>query len=260
MFLVSLKTFGKSNMKLLSESEKSELKNRILGAVGNVIRCKREQKNISGEMLGKCLDVTPGMISQYESGKADISVFKMALVSTYCGFSMSEYFKAQVSKELLDTFSKLVRIEGDRYKRCRKCRERKGDTGKILRGKVYQVDGKEVIEYIPGIDPTELEDTYTKSQLYLYGKIELEDVEPFSEEEFWEYLNREENGKKCTLLESVADILGYMGEVSQKERLKSSLAEYVIMELVINKTIADDMAAKRAYMYYKGLIEKEINS
>jgi len=92
------------------------------------------------------------------------------------------------------------------------------------------------------------------------NKIELEDVEPFSEEEFWEYLNREENGKKCTLLESVADILGYMGEVSQKERLKSSLAEYVITELVINKTIADDMAAKRAYMYYKGLIEKEINS
>ena len=60
-----------------------DLKNHILGIVGNVIRTKREQKNISGETLGKCLGVSSGMVSQYESGKADISLFKMALTSVF---------------------------------------------------------------------------------------------------------------------------------------------------------------------------------
>lgn len=156
----------------------------------------------------------------------------MALISTYCGFSMAEYFDTAASRELLNTFSKLVRIEGDRYKRHIRYRERDTGTGKILTGKVYQIGEEEVIEYIP-----------------------VSEGEPFSEDEFLSYLNQEENERMCNLLESATDILCYIGDMKQKETFKSELADFVLLETIVNKAASDDERAKRAYMYYKKLLE-----
>ena len=207
------------------------------------------------------MDVTPGMISQYENGKADISLSKMALISTYCGFSMTEYFDTSSSHELLDTFSKLVRIEGDRYKRHMQYREREVGMGKVLTGKVYQIGEEEVIEYIPVSqeEPFKEGASYSTRQKYLYGKMEFAYIKPFSEEEFLTYLNQEENESVCNLLESASDILYYIGDMKQKETLKSELADFVLLETIVNKASSDNEAAKRAYMYYKNLLERAIS-
>lgn len=57
---------------------------------------------------------------------------------------------------------------------------------------------------------------------------------------------------------ATGDILNYIGASTKREQFKSELAEFIIMELIISKISSGDIDAKRAYMYYRDMIEKEI--
>lgn len=206
-------------MRLLTTEEAFELKQRVLTAVGRVIRYYREKKNISGKQLGTCLGVSDGMISQYESGKADISLSKMALASAYCNFPLSAYFEVHESKKLLDMFSKLVKIEGDKYKRHKKHLERASGAGRVLKARVYQVGDEEVIEEIP--PRPEAPGIPTKQDI-LYGEVTL-NAAPYTERDFVCYLNDEENKEVCQLMMSVGGVLECLDGAGKKKRLRVTL-------------------------------------
>ena len=178
----------------------------------------------------------------------------MALASAFCNFPLSAYFEVHESKKLIDTFSKLVKIEGDKYKRHKKHLERVSGTGKVLKARVYQVGDEEVIEEIS--PKPEVPDTPTKQDI-LYGEVKLNAV-PYTELDFVCYLNDEENKEVCQLMMSVGGVLEYLDGAGKKEKIKSELAELVLDELIINKIMNGNTCADRAYMYYRALLKKEI--
>lgn len=57
----------------------------------------------------------------------------LPLISTYCDFSLTEYFDVSMAKELSDTFSSLVEITVKKYQRKNElsCEPRKRLTGRI---------------------------------------------------------------------------------------------------------------------------------
>lgn len=242
-------------MKIFTAEECDELKVRVAATVGSIIKYYREKKNISGEQLGNCLGVSGGMVSQYESGKADINLSKMALTSVYCGFPLSAYFEVSESRDLLNTFSRLVKIEGDKYKRHKHYKEQSGVPEKVLKARVYQVGDKEVIEKVPE-KMVGTEGGFVRRDI-LYGEVVLEE-KPFTEREFVYYLKDEENKDVCRVMAAIGEVLDYLGDAERKETVKSELTEFVLTELIVDKVMERNKSARRAYMYYRELLKNEI--
>lgn len=241
-------------MRLLTLEECESLKSHVAATVGKVIKYYREKRNISGEQLGDCLDVSASVISRYESGKADIGLSKMALASAYCKFPLSTYFEVHESKSLMDTFSRLVEVEGNKYKRHRKYLDRIPKERKVLKARVYQVGDEEVVEEIPvkidvPVEPPTRQD-------YFYGDVVL-NVAPCTEQDFVCYLNDDENKEVCQLMISVGKVLECMDGAAKKEKIKGELAELVLGELIVDKVLTDNTFADRAYMYYRELLKKK---
>ena len=255
MFLVTLKTFGESMKKLFKTEELEELKGCVASMVGKVIRHYREKKNLSEEQLGECLGVSSGMISQYENGRADINLSKMAMASVYCNFPLSAYFEPDESRSLLNIFSRLVKIEGNKYKRHREYVERMNKSDKVLKKKIYQVGDEEVVEDVP-VKIVAVPLGLSLRRIY-YGEIVLKE-QPFTEEEFMRFLAEYENGNTSNMMRYVNGVLDHLGDREGMESLKCEMSEYVFNELFANNVMKGNKSAGRAYMYYRHLLKKEV--
>ena len=190
--------FYKKHMRKLTSQDEIRMKERFLTYLGNFIKTKRNKKNISQVTLADCLHITDSALSKYEAGTRDMPVSYLPLISTYCNFSIAEYFDMGIAKELSDTFSSLVEITAKKYKR--KDEYYAIESKKKLKGRIYESDGIETIEYV---DADRKKSIKTRKQQLMDGEVEIKNTAPFSEDEFIEYLKSSElSDEKLSLLDA----------------------------------------------------------
>ena len=241
-------------MKMLNAEDENRLRENFLKQLGMTIRAKREKKNISQGVLAECLHVTDATISRYERGERDMNVSTLPLISTYCGFPMSEYFTVEMSKELLENFAGLVEITRKKYQREHRRRTCKGRVHKKLKGHVYEIDGQEEVVYVP--EKILVPERMSERELLLRGDVVFEQVESFSGDEFANYLQTTELREVLPVLDAAGKIIRYIGDASKKETFKTTLSDFVIDNLIIEPVLRDKSeTAKRAYMYYKEMLD-----
>jgi len=237
-------------MKKLNSQQTLELKTLFLKKLGEKIKLKRNNKNISLDSLADCMDISTATLSLYENGKTDMKVSNLPLISTYCGFSISEYFDEELAKNLTETFSDLVKITKKKYQRenTRKARKEQEGVDKQLKGYIYDVDGREKYEYIPVRDNSQ-----SLRQKYMHGIMHVNE-QPFTKVEFTEFL--QENGKILPALDGARKLLDYVGDAPKKETFKSSIADFILTETIIEPVINEQTKTTlRAYAYYKRMLE-----
>lgn len=188
-----------------------------------------------------------------------MQVSMLPMFSTYCKFPLHELFPRDESKQILDTFAKAVSVTVDRKKRqedLRKKKEanqiarKKSGQDKVLKGQVFEVNGRNVYEPVPiKVTSRSLRDRYKDAEMHTeHG--------PYMESEFCEYVK----AKDETLIESVlsaGQLLKQLGDGRQKETLKGMVADYIVDELVINSVAREhpDEVSRRAYAYYRMLYQ-----
>ncbi len=242
-------------MKEVSLDEKGQIRNEFLEQLGAFIRQKRTIKNISLKELAEFLNVSESTMSRYETGKSDMVVSNLPLMSLFCDFLMSEYFTDRKIQQLLSEFQSIVVIKRKQYQREEK-RKQTIRPEKQLVAHVYYADGVETIEYIserPSLERAGLREEYIR------GGVDLQGVQPFTNEEFIEYLRKERNIQLIKLLDGVGMLLDYIGNAPKKETIKSHLADFTINSLIVDKIISDNnLEAMKAYMYYKELLQSSV--
>lgn len=241
--------FCEKAMKKLTVEDEISLKRQFLSYLGERIKTKRNRKNISQTTLAECLHISTSALSKYESGNRDMPVSYLPLISTYCDFSITDYFEKDVAKRLSDTFSDLVEITAKKYDR--RAYSIITAPEKILKGKIFETRGVEIIEYIDGT-----EKPLSQKQKLLSGDVDLQNVTPFTEEEFIEYIKEKEDGKYLAILDAAQRFLAYIGDEPQRETIKCTIAEFVIKEMVIENLSSGDIPAKQAYAYYKNKMQE----
>lgn len=249
-------TYFSDIMKKLDEVEEKQLRSNYLRKIGLVIRQKREQKNITQESLAECLHIDRTTLSRYETGATDMNASVLPVVSTYCKFSMADYFDPDID-QMINTFSELVEITRQRYVRKAKREQRKaanydtyGSTRR-LKAYIYEENGHEVIHYVgEKLKPESLRKRYFRAE------VELPDT-AFSYAEFREYFVREYNSNDLLYLDAAHKLLQFLGQTEKRETFKCNLAEFVIMEMIV-KRIMDDPTEfhRRAYGYYQELLNQ----
>ncbi len=247
----------------LSDEQKNTLVTGFLKNLGQKLRSKRNRANLSQSELSACLDITQTTLSKYESGTRDMQVSMLPLFSTYCKFPLCELFPHDESRMILDTFSAAVSITVDRKKRQEDLRQKKAaeqavlkqaGQEKILKGQIFEVDGKDVYEPVPPkTSILSLRNQYKDAEMHTeYG--------PYSETEFCDFVR----AKDEALVESVlcaGQFLKQLEGTQQKDTLKGAVADYIIDELVINHVARKhpDEASRRAYEYYRKLYHQFLN-
>lgn len=234
-------------MKILSDDEIKEIKEEYLKYLGNVIKTGRSIKNIPQDELAKAINVDRTALSRFESGTRDINASLLPLISIYCDFSMSKYFNAKQDQEIFEKFRRIVRVEAEKLRRISK-KDRK--SRKVLKEKVYIVDGKEIVE--PAVQRKN-----SRLDMLLEGKENFP-VLPLSEKEFIEYV-RTLSDNISSIIYSSDDMLSSVSSLNGKETIKGEIADFVIKELIA-KPIVEDKAneneqLKRLYMLYKSMLD-----
>lgn len=87
---------------------KEEMKRDFLISIGKVIRRKREVKNITQQELSEFLEVSKSTVSRYESGTFDMPVTTLPLISSYCGFPITDYVYDEKVKQATQNFKMLL--------------------------------------------------------------------------------------------------------------------------------------------------------
>ena len=241
----------KEHMKYMSPVEKQAIRSAFLKDFGEYLNRKRLGKNISMEDLADFLDVSQSTMSRYENGNSDMSISNIPLLSLYCGFSMKNCFSSLKMLELIDSFRDIVNIKKHRYQREYGRKNTVNRQEKKLKAQIYEIDGAEVTEYISRKE----KDHLSYREQLARGDIELF-VKPYTDEEFEEYLKRDENEELLAMLDGACHIIKYIGDAPRKETVKSQIADFVVDNLIVERmTRAADLQAERAYMYYKRLLD-----
>lgn len=234
-------------MKLLSKSEQDYIKQEFLSSLGNTIKTRRLEKNISQDELAKAIGVDRTTLVKYENGTRDMTASTLPLISIYCDFPMRKYIDVRLDQKIFDKFRTIANIESDRYKR-KQLKEK--NTRKTLTGKVYMVDGQEVIEPIS-----------KKKMSRMRELIECREtfpVKPFTRDEFIAYI-RSCTGNEYAIIDSSDEILKFMTEPIGNETVKGEIADYVIKEIIARPICFDkdnsDIPRQRLYMLYKELFD-----
>ena len=239
-------------MENMTPEEKQLVRENFLIDFGRYISRKRLNKNISMEDLAEFIGVSQSTLSRYENGKSDMNISNIPLLSLYCDFALDKCFSSLDVHKVLDSFREIVNIKRTRYKR----EKDKGQVDfpkKTLKAQIFDIDGKEVIEYTK---PKAIEQMSIREQ-FSRAVVDLS-VEPYTHEEFMEYLRVEEDGCLLDMMDGAWKILAYIGDMPRKEQIKAQIADFVIDNVIIEKIIDSDCeAAKRAYMYYKMFLESK---
>lgn len=218
----------------LNEQQEENLKYTFLESLGEKIRMKRKQKSLSLAELADCLHVSAASLSQYESGKNDMKVSKLAFISTYCDFPLTDFFERDQSKELLNSFSKMVQITKRRYQRKKEC----SNNDAIVKEPEAQ--------YESGF------------QREKYIKAEMPSTETaFTDKEFVEYLQNNQSKEFIEAMIGSAKMIEYLSDKPDKQYVQEILADTMIEGIVLEPVIHKkeyDKAAMRLYAYYKALM------
>ena len=231
----------------LSKEDINTIKSSFLTSIGSIIRKNRLKKNISQEELSNFIDVNQGTLSRYEQGTQDINASLLPVISVYCDFPMKEYIDISLDKDLFSKFRRIVSVEAARYKRKQ---AREGKPKKELKAKVYLIDGVESYEPV-----------YRKENR-AEAIIECQEsypVEPFTEEEFKEFVQKTEK-LDFSIIGPSNEMIECLDKLEEKETLKGEVADFVIKELIVKPLLKDkagkDAQIQRLYMLYKLLFEK----
>ena len=92
---------------------KDKIKNDFLITVGSVIKRKRKKKNITLKELSGFLDISIATLSRMENGKLDMPATTLPLISSYCGFPITDYVYDEKVKQATQNFEILLRNTAD---------------------------------------------------------------------------------------------------------------------------------------------------
>jgi len=230
--------------------EKNNVRNSFLEELGAFIRAKRLRKNMSQDDVAFFLGVTGSAVNRYESGDVDMKVSNLPLLSICCDFSMRNCFSSMETVELVNNFRQIANIKRTRYQREYE-RKHSYEGKRKLKAQIYEVDGKEVTEYILRKDKDEL----SLREKYARGDIELAAV-PFDDEEFGKYIQDIEQEEIRNMLDGAGKVLDFIGNAEKKETIKATIADFVIDNLIVDKVMNEQrLSVQRAYMYYKKLLD-----
>lgn len=230
-------------MPTIEPTTQKDIQTAFLSYLGNFIKRKRRQKNISQHVLCEYLGIDRTTLSKCENGHLDIPVSRLPLISHYCGFSLSEYFSLQNAQVFLDTFHELIKItekvpaHGYAF------------SNNILIGYIYQDGETEYIKKVP------LKRQRQKKPK-IFSSIDIDTVQPFTIDEMKEYFMLEKNEDKRLLLEATRIILGY----SQKQAartMEKNLAQFVLKNCFME---FDTMQKKRLLAYYHYYIRTHLHN
>lgn len=239
---------------MLSITDEKKITSEFLKKVGNIIKRNRERKNISQEELAEYIHVNRTTISRFETGESDMKISYMPLISLYCEFPMSEYIDTSYSEKLINTFARLVAIKHSKYMRTKQ--KTAIPTNKKLLYKVYEENGEEVIEKTK---KKEIIPSYKMQLIYCIANVEAEeDIEPFSDEDFYNYLvSRPDFYELASILDGANKILEYESFYNTNETMKNSIADFILNTIIIEPMLKNPTPFEKiAYEYYKSIFEK----
>lgn len=95
---------------------KDKIKQEFLVSIGNVIKKKRERKNMSQEELGEYLEVSKSTVSRMENGKLDMPATTLPLISSYCDFPITDYVYDEKVRQATKNFEMLLKNTVDESK------------------------------------------------------------------------------------------------------------------------------------------------
>lgn len=231
----------------IDEKTEQQIRTSFLEKIGIKIRTYREKRNISQDALGKCLNLHGSMISRIENGTTDTSVSNLQLISLYCDFPLSNLFMEDECRKFLSAFSEAVKITARKYNRQK---ERK-PSDRILKGKIYEENGQEVIE-MATIHKESVKEKYRQ------GIIDVSAV-PIDPIGF--YNSYTDNRKVIDSVIAAGNLLNQIGDTPNRDTVKDTIAGYIIDELKVIKTPLDreSETQQRIYAYYKLLMDKYKN-
>lgn len=152
---------------MLDSKETEKIREDFLLNLGIKMRHYRERKNIPQSILAKCLGVSGSALSKYERGATDMRISNIPLLSIYCDFPMSDLFPAEASVLFLKSMRNAVSITAKRYKRA-ETKAMPADK-RALKGRIYEVDGQEVIQYVSPITRKP-----SQRELYIQGLARID--------------------------------------------------------------------------------------
>ena len=239
-------------VKILDDKQRLQLITDFCKNIGARLKHKREQRNISQSELAGWLSTDNSNLSKYESGDRKIPISYLPLYSLYCDFELRDLFPKNEMDVLLGAFKKSITIMSEYNERKRKRKDRdtvRDQSDKILQARIYVQDGVEVREEVK----TRIE---TRKEMYRSADMPVE-TEPFSDEEFTEYLKTFNSDIRDSLY-SAGVFLERIIDEPRKDTLRKAIVDYIVDEVIINR-VSDKYAgeaAKRAYAYYKRLMER----
>lgn len=238
----------------MTSFDKEELRKTFIIEFGDFLKKRRVKKNISMDEVADFLEISQPTVSRYEFGDTDMKLSNLPLLSLCYDFPLSNCFSSLDVLKEVESFKNIVEIKRDRYQREYK-RRHMAKHGKTLKAQIYDVDGVEVTEYIPRKETKQLS---FREQL---ARADIDfNVEPFTNDEFADYLKQEYNEELLEMLDGASKMLDFIGETERKETVKSQIADFVIDNLIVERvTNAGGRQEQRAYMYYKKIFDGEEN-
>ena len=231
-------------MEKLSEQTEKMVKEFFLECIGRVIKGNRKRKNISQETLAEYLGVSESTISRYETGKQDPFASTLPLISHYCDFPIKEFFSQETGKQLADIFKELTQLSA-----MEPIRQRRDEDYQVI-GKIIKV-GEQEMTILTG-PPSERKELKIWERDKFQGRLNTEDVQPFTAEELAEYLMFDGNEEKRRLLEAAGSILK-VAQTSKALTMEKSLAGFVLEQCLKEK---DGDLQKRLVAHFRDLCKK----
>mgnify|MGYP000844478215 FL=1 len=221
--------------------------------LGEYIRNKREQKSISQSQIANELEINTTTYSNYESGTRDMPVSYLPLLSAYFDFELNDFFVSENYNIITDTFKLLSKITGTRYIRTM-------EKSTVVEykpepiGYIYMEGDKEHFEYFPP-KPQKYKKCKPISQkeLILSGQRCI-NAEPYTDEEFYQYLMSKDNGNTVKMLKAAKSLLECMNNKCKKSFI-DSVALQVIENVIVDDLTKGSYGAERAYAYYRKIIK-----
>ena len=246
-------------MAILTKEQEENIISDFLIKLGNKVRQKREMKNISQKELSDFLHIDRSVLSKYENGQTDMTVSKLPMISLYCDFPLKDYFDEELQHTISQAVKEMVRLVQIKYK-TKDARKAHRDALKetqteFLVGFVYEKDGVRYTKdkIIPDVVKSKPMSDY---EIFMRGDyLTNSNVVPFDDQDFMIYLEGEP--LLLEVMQTGSKMISCIGNNKREIRLKTSISEYVIGEVFIEKMIRQESwSALRAYAYYKKLLGK----
>ena len=246
-------------MAILTKEQEKNIISDFLRKLGNKVRQKREKKNISQKELADFLHIDRSVLSKYENGQTDMVVSKLPMISLYCDFPLKDYFDEELQQTISQTVKEMAQLVQTKYK-IKDARKAHRDAKKeaqmeFLVGFVYEKDGVRYTKENIGSDVVQPK-PMSDYEICMRGDYYTNsNVVPFDEQDFMVYLEGEP--LLLEILQTGRKMIDCIGNDTKETRLKTSISEYVIGEVFIEKVIKQESwDALRAYAYYKKMMGK----